>query len=202
MAFFPILIQMRDLPVLIAGGGNIAAHKAELLSSYGAAITVVAPEISDKIAQMDVKKISREVTGEDCVGKALVVDATGSEEAGSILKKWCAGHSVPYNCAWRGDDATAIFPAILQRGRTTIAVSTRGASPAACAWIRDSLSDAVPECMDEILERMSELREKAKDTISDQKDRSAFLHRCLSAMLEKKRSITDAEASELMDKQQ
>ncbi|MCR4893541.1 MAG: bifunctional precorrin-2 dehydrogenase/sirohydrochlorin ferrochelatase [Eubacteriales bacterium] len=200
MAFFPILIQMRDLPVLIAGGGNIATHKAELLSSYGAALTVVAPEISDGIAQMDVKKVLREVTEDDCVGKALVVDATGSEEAGSILKKWCAEHSVPYNCAWRGDDATAIFPAILQRGRTTIAVSTRGASPAACAWIRDSLYEAVPECMDEILERMSELRVTAKDTIADQKDRSAFLHRCLSAMLEKKRSITDAEASELMDK--
>ena len=68
MAFFPILIQMRDLPVLIAGGGNIAAHKAELLSSYGAALTVVTPEISDKIARMDVKKVLREVTEEDCFG--------------------------------------------------------------------------------------------------------------------------------------
>ena len=199
MAFFPILIEMRDLPVLIAGGGGIAAHKAELLRSYGARITVAAPEISDEIVSMDVETILREVTIEDCFGKALVVDATGSEEAGSILKRWCGEHFVPYNCAWRGDDATAIFPAILQRGRTTIAVSTRGASPAACAWLRDSLKDAVPETMDDILERMSELRVFAKEKIPVQKERSAFLHRCLSEMLEKKRSLSEDEALAMMD---
>ena len=198
MAFFPILIEMEGLPVLIAGGGAIAAHKAELLRGYGADITVVAPEICDGIRSLGVRMQERQVKQEDCPGAALIVDATGSEEAGAILKGYCSEHHVPYNCAWRGDDASAIFPAILQRGRTTIAVSTRGASPAACAWIRDSLCESVPECMDEILERMSELRVLAKDRIPSQKERSAFLHHCLSKMLSEKRAVSDEEALELM----
>ena len=199
MAFFPILIEMSSLPVLIAGGGGIAAHKAELLKSYGADITVVAPEICDAIRAMDVRITERTVEAGDCPGKALVVDATGSEEAGELLGSWCREHNIPYNCAWRGDDASAIFPAILQRGRTLIAVSTRGASPAACAWLRDSLADSVPEGMDAILDRMSELRVLAKDRLPAQKDRSAFLHRALADMLEKKRALTDEEALSLLN---
>lgn len=199
MAFFPLLMEMQNLPVLVAGGGSIAAHKAELLRSYGADVTVVAPQICDTIRELDVRCLERPVRAEDCPGKALIVDATGSEEASGILGVYCSEHHIPYNCAWRGDDASAIFPAILQRGRTLIAVSTRGASPAACAWLRDSLSDSVPECMDEILDRMSELRVLAKDRIPAQKDRSAFLHRALENMLEKKRALTDEEALSLLN---
>ena len=36
---------------LIVGGGRIAAHKAEKVKPFGAKITIIAPDIMDKLKQ-------------------------------------------------------------------------------------------------------------------------------------------------------
>ena len=40
VAFFPLLIDWQGVPCLVAGGGAIARHKAELLCAHGAAVTL------------------------------------------------------------------------------------------------------------------------------------------------------------------
>lgn len=198
MAFYPVFFELENVPVLIAGGGAIALHKAELLLSYGADITVVAPEISGELRSLPVKLIERKITHEDTKGAALVIDASGSEECADILREYCGKNHIPYNCAWKGEYATAIFPAILKKGRTVVAVSTTGASPAACARLRDSLSEYIPDEMDSILERMEELRRTAKESIPEQKVRSAFLHECLERMMKDRRVLGEAEEKKIL----
>ena len=43
MPFFPMFIDLKDKPVLIAGGGSVALRKLEKLSPYGGKMAVVAP---------------------------------------------------------------------------------------------------------------------------------------------------------------
>ena len=45
MSYFPMFIELKDKPCLIAGGGKIALRKAETLLEFGAWVTVVAPDI-------------------------------------------------------------------------------------------------------------------------------------------------------------
>ena len=45
MPFFPMFIDLKDKPVLIAGGGSVALRKLEKLSPYGGKMAVVAPGI-------------------------------------------------------------------------------------------------------------------------------------------------------------
>src|SRR5262249_37443197 len=45
MDYFPIFLKLTDEPVVVIGGGHIAARKIALLARAGARITVVAPEL-------------------------------------------------------------------------------------------------------------------------------------------------------------
>ena len=199
MAFFPVLIDWDGLSCLVAGGGRLALHKAALLTEQGAAVTVVAPKICEEILALPVTPVLRRVTEEDVLGKALVIDATGNEEAQKLLSGACKRQNVPFNSACKVNDGTAIFPAVHRQGRTVVAVSSLGASPAASAKLRDKLAKEVPEEMDAILDCMAALRPLSREWFSEQPDRREFLHRCLDAMLASGRSLQDEMVQEIRD---
>ena len=193
MAFYPVLIEFGGASCLVAGGGQIALHKAKLLIEQGAVVTVVAPQICDEIKALPVRTVLRKVAAEDAEGKMLVVDASGSPEAEALLSEACRRLGVPYNCAGHGGSCTAMCPAVFRKGRTVVAVSSQGASPPASAWLRDELSAHVPENMDEILERMAEVRVISRESFSSQPVRREYLHRCLAEMLKSGALLTDAD---------
>ncbi|MBQ9891125.1 MAG: bifunctional precorrin-2 dehydrogenase/sirohydrochlorin ferrochelatase [Firmicutes bacterium] len=193
MAFYPVLIEFDGASCLVAGGGQIALHKAKLLIEQGADVTVVAPQICDEIKAIPVRTVLRKVAAEDAEGKMLVVDASGSPEAEALLSEACRKLGIPCNCAGHGDSCTAMFPAVFRKGRTVVAVSSQGASPPASAWLRDELAARVPENMDEILERMAEVRIISRESFSSQPVRREYLHRCLAKMLKSGALLTDAD---------
>ncbi len=193
MALYPILIDFQDVPCLVAGGGSLARHKAELLCAQGARVTVVAPEVCKEISALPVTVRLRPVESGDVQGQFLVIDATANAEAEQLLKAACRAAHIPFNSACRGEDTTAVFPAVHRQGRTVIAVSSTGASPAASAWLRDKLAEYVPTEMDGILDCMSGLRPLSRAWFSDQLTRRLFLHRCLDCMLEERRPLAAEE---------
>ena len=199
MAFLPVLIDMDGMPCLVAGGGPIALHKAEKLLEHGADVTVVAPVILPEISELPVKTINRRVTEEDCEGRFLVADATGDRAAEKLLSAACAKMHVPYICAGNGDLCTAMLPAVYSSGRTVVAVSSKGASPAASAWLRNYLAEKVPENMDAVLDRMSDVRAAAKERLDSQPERRVFMRGCLEKMLKTGDILSDADINEMLD---
>ena len=193
MAYFPILIDWQGVPCLIAGGGAVALHKARLLCGHGADVTVTAPEICPQLEELPVKLCRRPVTSEDVNGQCLVIDATGDGEAERMLSVACRERHVPFNSACRGGDGTVVFPAVRRKGRTMLAVSTLGASPAACALLGDRLAGCIPDGIDPILEEMAALRPLSREWFEDQPTRKRFLHRCLDDMMEKERLLEPEE---------
>ena len=197
MSFYPILLDWQGVPCLIAGGGAIALHKAELLCAHGADVTVAAPVICPGLSALPVTVCLRRVTAEDVIGKHLVIDATGDEGAEELLRRACRADGIPFNSACRVGDGTAVFPAVHETGRTVVAVSTLGASPAACTRLRDKLAAHVPEEMDAILDDMAALRPLSRQWFDDQPVRKRFLHRCLDEMLKKGRPLAPEETEVL-----
>lgn len=197
MALYPILIEWQDVPCLIAGGGSLALHKAELLCAQGARVTVVAPAVCPEILALPVTVHRRPVTAEDVAGQFLVVDCTGDDAAEQLLRRACRERHIPFNSACRGEDTTAVFPAVHRQGRTVLAVSSTGASPAASTWLRDKLAALVPAQMDGILDGMARLRPLSRTYFDDQPTRRAFLRRCLDDMLSKERPLAPEEIENL-----
>jgi siroheme synthase-like protein len=197
MAFFPVFIEWEDVPCLIAGGGPVAFHKAELLYSQGADVTVVAPTICPELQALPVRVHLRKVAKEDVSGKRLVVDATGDADTAMLLQRVCREQHIPFNSASRAEGGTAVFPAVYREGRTMLAVSGLGASPAASAMLRDLLAEHIPACMDEILDAMAELRTLSRDAFDNQPVRSQFLHRCLDEMMREQRALRPEEVLQI-----
>ncbi len=193
MAFYPVFIDWQNVPCLIAGGGPVARHKAELLCAQGADVTVVAPNVCPELLALPVKVQLRGVSESDVAGQRFVVDATGDEQTGRFLQDSCLKSGIPFNSASRSQGGTAVFPAVHREGRTMLAVSTLGASPAASALLRDLLAERIPECMDEILNAMAELRPLSRESFGSQSERSMFLHRCLSEMMRLERALSTEE---------
>lgn len=197
VSFFPLVIDWQGLPCLVAGGGAVALHKAELLCAHGAEVTVAAPAVCPELRALPVRILERPVTAEDVADMRLVVDATGSEEAEALLSSACRERKIPFNSACRAGDGTAVFPAVERKGRVLVAVSTLGASPAACARLRDELARHVPEEMDAILDAMAALRPLSRAWFSNQGDRKRFLRLGLNAMLKTGRPLAEDETETL-----
>src|ERR1051325_8347854 len=47
--YYPIYIDIEDREVLIVGGGNVCARKAETMMKYGARVTIVSPAFTEEI---------------------------------------------------------------------------------------------------------------------------------------------------------
>ena len=65
MAYFPLLIDLDGMHCLVAGGGRLALHKAELLLQSGADVTVIASEICPELAALPVRQLRRASAGAD-----------------------------------------------------------------------------------------------------------------------------------------
>jgi len=61
--YYPIFIDIEDRSVVIIGGGNVCARKAETMMNYGARVTVVSPEFTDEIEGWARDGLKKELTG-------------------------------------------------------------------------------------------------------------------------------------------
>ena len=199
MSFFPMMLELSGAPCLVAGGGQLGAHKAKLLLENGAAVTVVAPEICPELAALSVRMVQRTVTAEDVQGMLLVVDATGDPKARELLSAACKAKHILFNSACCADDGSAIFPAIYRQGRTVLAVSSLGASPLVSARLRDMMAAQIPDQLDRIVDAMAELRPLSRQAFSSQTQRGAFLRCCLNMMLSISRPLNEAETKAIIE---
>ena len=76
---YPVFLKLAGLPVVVVGGGAVAAGKLAGLLAAGARITVVAPAIHDAIRALPVAVVERGFTASDLDGARWVVAAATPE---------------------------------------------------------------------------------------------------------------------------
>jgi precorrin-2 dehydrogenase/sirohydrochlorin ferrochelatase len=161
MKYYPIFLNVKDRPCLVAGGGRVGMRKVKTLLSAGASVTVVSPEFCDQLAAMPgIRKGQRPFRPEDLAGVFLVVAATSDPSVNQwiLAEAWKAG--VLCNSADEPDRGDFILPAVMSRGDLICAVSTSGASPALARKIRMDLDQAYGPEYATFLMLMRGVREK------------------------------------------
>lgn len=208
MTYFPVFMNLYDVPCLVVGGGEVAARKAEKLVAFHAAVTVVAPEISPEFLKMEslqqIKFYKRVFLPEDVANKALVVAATNDNKINREIAKQCHDLNIPVNVVDDQEACTFIFPAIVQRGPILIGISTGGASPKAALYLKERIESMLPEndgCYTEILQYLAQMRPLIKSTVSDQHKRAELFSLLFDLCIEKKRALTDEEWNDLIRKE-
>ncbi len=195
MPFFPMFIDLKDKPVLIAGGGSVALRKLEKLSPYGGKLSVVAPDILPGIADFPGVKLKRRgFKASDLRPRpALVIAATDSREVNRRISRLCRNRHIPVNVADDPALCSFLFPALVHQGAFSAGISTGGASPVAAAYFKERIKELLPEGLEGLLLWLESLRPAVKAAVPEQSRRGEIFRRLFEAGMAKGAPLTREE---------
>jgi precorrin-2 dehydrogenase/sirohydrochlorin ferrochelatase len=141
MAFgYPVMLELREVPVLLVGGGFVASRKADGLVAAGARLTVVAPEIRPELVALAHRIEQRPYCSADLDGHQLVMTATDDPAVNAQVAFDARAAGLWVNSADDPANCTFILPAVVRRGPVVAAVGTDGSSPALARHLRDRIA--------------------------------------------------------------
>ncbi len=115
---FPIFVQLEGNTCAIVGGGDYAADAAELLLSFGAKVTVIAPELCPRLRAMDeagtVRHIPRKFFRGDTANCYLCVAASGDKNTNIAVAVECKARHVLVNVEDPAAYGTMTLPKVVQ----------------------------------------------------------------------------------------
>src|SRR5438445_3621751 len=132
MVYYPINLNLNGRKVVVVGGGRIAERKITGLIEAMAAVTVISPKITPELIRYrEEGKITwkeKDFTANDIQDAFLVIAATNNPEINHAVKKAAAPHQL-ISLVDDPEESDFILPAVVNRGKLSITVSTSGASP-------------------------------------------------------------------------
>src|SRR5687768_9123319 len=126
---YPIFLNLKDRPVLVAGAGKVGLRKVRGLVEAGAQVTVVAPEIHPDFESLPVRLLRRRFRPSDLNGVALVFAATNDRGTNRRIGVAAKRLGLLTNVADAPSECDFIVPARVSKGSLQIAVSTGATSP-------------------------------------------------------------------------
>lgn len=136
-------------PALVVGGGAVAERKLRGLLEAGFRVTVVAPEIGERIRAAGVECRGRPFEAGDVAGHAIVFACTDSREVNHAVGEAARAAGVFVVVADSQEESTFFTPAVHRDGDLVVAVSTGGASPGLAMEVRDRIAAALGDGWDE-----------------------------------------------------
>ncbi len=141
---FPIFLRLAGRPVLLVGGGRVAATKLDGLLRGGARVTVVAPEIRNDLERDGVTLRRREFQASDLDGTWFAV-AAATPAVNRQVADAAQERRIFVNAVDDPASASAYAGGVFRRGSMTVAISTNGDAPALAGLVREGLEALVPE---------------------------------------------------------
>lgn len=142
-SYLSVGLSLDGRKCLIVGGGAVAFRKARTLTEKNAQLTVIAPEHNAGIEELLEAKlltvISREYHSPEAEKYDLVISATGDEVVNQTVYEDCRRAKVPVNVVDDPPRCDFIFPAVINRGSLSLAISTEGRAPYLTSYIRKML---------------------------------------------------------------
>src|SRR5215471_13634710 len=143
MALYPIFLKLEGRKVLIVGGGKVAEEKIYAVLRSATDVTVVAPEISNRIREWERNGLLRHTAEEYRTGMAkeyfLVIACADSEVVNRRIYSEAQQAGVLCNAVDDPGYCDFYAPAVVHRGDFQIAISTGGNSPALAQRVRKKL---------------------------------------------------------------
>lgn len=178
MDYLPIFIDIKKRPVLVVGGGEIAARKVSLLLRAQASVVVVAPELCTVLQQqLDDGVISQLKTTyeqQQLAGCALVIAATNDGALNATISNDAKKLGLPVNVVDHPELCTFILPSIIDRSPIIVAVSTGGASPVLGRLLRARLETLIPAAYGRLAELAGRFRGPVKNHLKSFDQRRRF----------------------------
>lgn len=165
---YPIFLKVKNLQILIVGGGNVAEEKLHFLlkSSPDAQVTMVSPMF--RSATLELANTHDVTIIEDCYdpiylqGKHMVVATTDRPEVNVQVYEHCRAQSILVNVADNPPYCDFYMGGIVTKGNVKVAISTNGQSPTTAKRLRQFFEDVIPENIDDLVKNLNEYRKTIK----------------------------------------
>ncbi len=200
MDHLPVWLALTGRSVLVVGGRSAATAKLRLAHDAGAAVTVVAPTLSDEGMRLaGVTHVAREFAAGDVAGRRLVFGATGIDAVDRAVSAAARAAGVPVNIVDRPELSDFLMPAIVDRGPVVVGIATGGTVPALAAHVRGLIEAALPQGLDRLASFAASFRSAVKATVAAGPVRLRFWNRVLNGpVAEAALAGNDVRARELM----
>ncbi|VXD00889.1 fused siroheme synthase 1,3-dimethyluroporphyriongen III dehydrogenase and siroheme ferrochelatase; uroporphyrinogen methyltransferase [Pseudomonas sp. 8Z] len=176
MEFLPLFHKLKERPVLVVGGGEVALRKARLLAEAGAQLRVVAPDIRSELQTMAGEQgvFLRGYQSDDLQGVGLVIAATDDEPLNARISAEAQALGIPVNVVDAPTLCSVIFPAIVDRSPLIVAVSSGGDAPVLARLIRAKIETWIPATYGQLANLGKRFRERVKLMFPDVQQRRVF----------------------------
>jgi siroheme synthase-like protein len=162
---FPVFLKLEQLQTLVVGGGAVGLEKlsAILANSPQAQVLLVAPEIHTEIIELAtnhplVKLEAREFREEDLADRDLVLVATDDHQLNVTIRDLAKSRKILTNVADTPQQCDFYLGSIVQKGSLKLAISTNGKSPTVAKRIKQVLNEALPDELEQVLDKLTRLR--------------------------------------------
>lgn len=191
--FLPVNLNIDGGCCVLIGGGESATRKARLLAKSGAKLSVLVchgdvrasnPELAKLVERSAGRIISwadsqRSVLDhlEKLIPQAqlcvIACDGIGLDMQRQ-LSALCLENRLPVNVVDKPDLCTFTFPAMVERGSLSVAISTDGKAPVLARQLRARIEALLPSQYGTLVELAGEYRERVKSRITDSVLRRRF----------------------------
>ena len=187
MSLFPIFVKLQGRPVVVVGGGDIAAGKIPGLLQAQARVHVIAPQINSQVSAWantgEIQWSATEFAPADVQDAALVITATSIPAVNAAVFQAAEAAGILCNAVDDIANCHFYYGSIVQRGDLQIAISTNGKSPALAQRLRQELEQQYPAEYAAWLDSLGDAREKLRassDPRENFEENKAILHRLAS----------------------
>lgn len=210
MKLYPIMVNMNNKPVVIIGGGEVAARKVSDLLDAGAYVKVISPEFHAEIinsAELFKDKIilvKRKYQKNDLSGAFIVFSATNDSSVNAEVFREAEESSILINAVDDPPNCSFYVPSFVRKGELLFALSTAGASPAMAARLRREIEKHIPEGIELILEKLKNARTLLKEdecfSCIDSSERGKILKKIVNddQLIDSMNSCSDDEMVEFL----
>ena len=198
---FPLFADLRDRPVLVVGGGAVAARKVASLLAAGASVRVGAPELEPGLqALADSRQIVHRAGRFqpwwlDSVW--LVVAATDDTAVNRSVAEAATIRRLFVNVVDDAELSSFQVPAVVERGPLQIAISSGGAAPMLARRLREQLETQIDESLGVLAKLLAKQRERIRTRLPNLSTRRRWFDRLLDGpvpALLRQRRADEAEA--------
>lgn len=179
---YPLILDLKNRPVLVVGAGLVSYQKCESLLKAGAKITLISPELNPvfKKIKSKLKWVKAKYDDRTLEPYYLIVAATNDPACHEVLfkkalkqKKWINVVDVPEFC-------NVIVPAQVQKGKILLSISTGGHAPAFSGYLRKYFERFLTPDLVKFADLLARLRPQVKRQIRTLEGRKAFWLRLIT----------------------
>ncbi|HML28885.1 MAG TPA: bifunctional precorrin-2 dehydrogenase/sirohydrochlorin ferrochelatase [Hyphomicrobium sp.] len=152
LANLPVFFKLDGKRVILAGGGEPAFWKAELLAATGALVEVFATDFADGFLALaasppngQILLVNRQWTADDVRNAALAVGSFSEETEAVAFVSAAHAAGAPVNIVDRPALCDFQFGAIVNRSPLVVGISTDGAAPVFGQAIRSLIESLLPK---------------------------------------------------------